>query len=153
MEPIEVVERLYRAFAARDFDEILRLVSPEVVIEQDPALPWGGRHEGHEGLQRFVLALLGAIDSEVTVHELFAAGDRVVQYGRTAGTTRANGNQFDIPECHVWTVADGQVVAGEYFIDSTAMLAVLSTATSGKDDARRRGRGPGATSISGAAPE
>lgn len=124
-EPVEVVERLYRAFADRDFDEIRRLMSPDVVIEQDPALPWGGRYEGHDGLQRFVLALLGSIDSAVTVHELFAAGDRVVQYGRTAGTVRANGNSFDLPECHVWTVTDGQVTAGAYFIDSTAMLAVL----------------------------
>ena len=124
-EPLEVIERLYRAFAERDLETVLALTSPDIVIEQDPALPWGGTHHGHDGLGRFVLALLGSIDSQVTVQAMFAAGDQVVQYGRTAGIVRANGQRFDIPECHVWTVRDGVATSASYFIDSAAMLEVL----------------------------
>ena len=123
--PIEVVRRLYQAFAERDLAVIPQLVSPDVVITQDPALPWGGRYEGHDGMGEFTLKLLGAIDSAVTVHELFEAGDRVVQYGRTAGTVRATGEPFDIAECHVWRVEDGRAVEAQYFIDSAAMLRAL----------------------------
>jgi len=126
--PIEVVRRLYQAFAERELDVIPQLVSPDVVITQDPALPWGGRYEGHDGMGEFTLKLLGAIDSAVTVHELFEAGDRVVQYGRTAGTVRATGEPFDIAECHVWRVEDGRAVEAQYFIDSAVMLRALGQA-------------------------
>ena len=57
---------------------------------------------------------------------MFAAGDRVVQHGRTRGTVRANGAAFDIPECHIWTVRDGRVLAAEFFIDSAQMLAAIA---------------------------
>ena len=123
--PLEVVRRIYQAFADKDLDVIPRLTSPDIVITQDPALPWGGRYEGHDGMGEFVLKLLGAIDSEVTVHELYDAGNQVVQYGRTAGTVRATGERFDIPECHLWRVEDGKAVEAQYFIDSPAMLRAL----------------------------
>ena len=47
LSPKEVVQACYEAMAARDFDRLFALVDPEVVITQDPALPWGGRHVGH----------------------------------------------------------------------------------------------------------
>jgi ketosteroid isomerase-like protein len=124
--PLEVVERIYEAMAARDLEVILRLFSPEIVITQDPALPWGGRYEGYEELGRFSTTIRGLIESQVTVLAMFEAGDRVVQYGRTAGTIRATGATFDIPECHVWRVEDGQAVEAQYFIDTPAMLAALA---------------------------
>ena len=99
---------------------------PEIVVVQDPALPWGGRHEGHDGLGTFMLALVGSIDSAVTIDAMFQAGDSVVQHGRTAGTVRATGVAFDIPECHIWRVVDGLAVEARYFIDSAAMLDVLA---------------------------
>jgi ketosteroid isomerase-like protein len=123
---LEVVREIYEAFAAKDIEAILRLMDPAIVVTQDPALPWGGRHEGHDGLGDFMLALVGAIDSAVTIDTMFQAGDTVVQHGRTAGTVRATGVAFDIPECHIWRVVDGRAVEGSYFIDSAAMLEALA---------------------------
>ncbi len=123
--PLEVIQRIYAAFADRDLDTILALVSPEMVLTQDPALPWGGRYEGHDGFGQFSLALLGAIDSTVTTIAMFQAGDQVVQYGRTAGVVRDTGERFDIPECHVWRVVDGKAVEAQYFIESHAMIDAL----------------------------
>jgi len=124
--PLEVVTRFYEALATRDFDAILELTSPDIVVTQDPSLPWGGRYEGHDGLGAISLALFSAIDSAVTIEAIFEAGDRVVQYGRTAGTVRANGVAFDIPECHVWRVDAGRAVEAQYFIDTPAMLRALA---------------------------
>jgi uncharacterized protein len=123
--PLEVVQRIYEAFATQDLDLIVELAHPDIVITQDPALPWGGTHVGIDGVGTFALALTGAIDSAVTVEALFAAGEQVVQYGRTSGTVRANGAAFDIPECHVWTVREGRAVEARFYIDSAAMLAAL----------------------------
>jgi uncharacterized protein len=123
--PLDVVGDIYDAFARKDLDAVLALMDPEIVITQDPALPWGGRHLGHEGLVEFAVTLLANIESTVTVEAMFQAGEVVVQYGRTAGTARSTGRSFDIAECHIWTVRDGRAVEANYFIDSAAMLQAL----------------------------
>ena len=125
-EPIRVIEKVYAAFADRDLHTLLALCAPDIVVTQDPALPWGGQYEGPDGAATFIMKLMGASDSVVTPQELFAAGDDVVEVGRTAGTVRSNGAPFDVPECHVWTVRDGLVVRAQFFTDSTAMLEVIS---------------------------
>jgi ketosteroid isomerase-like protein len=111
--------------AARDLARLFELIDPAVVITQDAALPWGGRHSGHQGFAEFGLALSGAIDSAVTTEALFEADGEVIQFGRTRGTVRATGAAFDIPEVHRWTVRDGKVVAAHFAIDTRAMLEAL----------------------------
>lgn len=122
---LEVVEELYAAFAARDVERALACMADDIVITQDDALPWGGRYEGHDGALTFFGTLVSTIDSAVNHLAMYEAGDTMVQYGRTAGTVKANGASFDVPECHVWRVRDGKLVAGEMLIDSTAMLDAL----------------------------
>jgi ketosteroid isomerase-like protein len=123
--PIDVVRRVYEAFGNSDLDALLSLVDPDVVVTQDAALPWGGRHIGRDGVIAFATALVSTIDSTVTQEAIFQAGDHVVQYGRTRGTVRTSGAPFDIPECHVWTVRDGRVLEATFHIDSAAMLEAL----------------------------
>jgi ketosteroid isomerase-like protein len=122
---VEVVREIYAAMAERDLERLFALVEPACVITQDPALPWGGRHVGHEGLAAFGLALTSAIDSAVTTDALFAADGDVIQCGRTRGTVRATGTPFDIPEVQRWTIRDGKAVAAHFAIDSAAMLRAL----------------------------
>jgi ketosteroid isomerase-like protein len=126
-EPLDVVAAAYVALANKDLDAFIALCHPDVVVTQDPALPWGGRHVGPDGIVQFAIALAGTIDSKVTPVAMFQAADRVVQYGRTAGTVRSSGRAFDIPECHVWTVADGRVAEAAFFIDTAAMLDALAS--------------------------
>jgi uncharacterized protein len=126
MTPIEVVQTVYEAMAARDIDTLLPLIHPECVITQDAALPWGGRHVGHEGFANFGLALTSAIDSAVTTDEMFVADGDVFQVGHTRGTVKATGTHFDIAEVHRWTIRDGQAVAAHFSIDTEAMLLALN---------------------------
>ena len=88
-------------------------------------MPWGGRHEGHDGVAKFAMALTGTINSAVTVLAMFAADDEVIQYGRTAGTVVATGVEFDVPEVHRWKIREGRAVAAHFAIDTPAMLAAL----------------------------
>jgi ketosteroid isomerase-like protein len=125
MSDLEVVQAIYEAMAARDFDRLFAHIDPALVVTQDPSLPWGGRHVGHAGLATFALALSGAIDSSVTTEALFAADGDVIQYGRTSGTVRANGASFDLAEVHRWTIHDGKAVAAHFAIDTPRMLAAL----------------------------
>ena len=132
--PLDVVTDIYDAFARQDFRAVLDLVDASIVVTQDPALPWGGRFVGHEGFGAFALNLLTHIDSAVTVESMFQAGDTVVQFGRTAGTTRSTGTQFDMRECHIWTVREGRAVAAQFFIESDTMLRALAAPATGDPD-------------------
>jgi ketosteroid isomerase-like protein len=125
--PIDVVKHVYDAFARLDLDAVLELADPDIVIVQDPALPWGGRHVGRDGVITFVTRLAGSTDSTVTSEAIFQAGENVIQYGTTAGTVRASGASFEIPECHIWTIRDGRVVEAAFFIDTASMLESLAT--------------------------
>ena len=122
---ISIIRQIYDAFASQDLDTLLTLVDPDCVVTQDESLPWGGRFVGHDGVGTFALGLIGTIDSSVTVEALFEADGQVMQCGRTKGTVVANGNAFDVPEVHVWTLQDGKVVAAHFAIDTPAMLAAL----------------------------
>ena len=129
MSNIEIIQELYEAFATDGLDRVIELCDPECVVTQDDALPWGGRHEGLDGVATFGVLLGGTVQSVVTSDELFEAGDRVIQYGRSRGTALSNGATFDIPEVHIWTLRDGRVIAAEFYIDTPAMLRVLGQAS------------------------
>jgi uncharacterized protein len=122
---VAAIRRLYDALASRDASVIQEVFAPDVTIRQSPELPWGGEYEGHDGVFTFFLTLVEHIESQVTTDSLFAAGNHVVQTGRTRGTVRANGASFDVPEVHVWELRDGRVVRYEAYIDTPAMLDAL----------------------------
>jgi uncharacterized protein len=126
MDNVAIVREVYDAFERQDLEGLLALVDPECVVTQDASLPWGGRHVGHDGVSAFAFALMASTDSAVIVESLFEADDQVIQCGRSKGTVRANGNAFDIPEVHIWTVKDGLVVAAHFLIDTQAMLEALT---------------------------
>jgi ketosteroid isomerase-like protein len=126
MSDVEIVREIYNAMAARDFDRLFELADEELVVTQDPALPWGGRHVGHDGLATFGLALTGTINSAVTIEAIFEADGEVIQCGRTAGTVVANGAAFDIPELHRWTIRNGKAVTAHFAIDTAAMLNAIA---------------------------
>jgi hypothetical protein len=126
LEDIEVVRRVYDAMASRDLGRIVALFDPSCTITQDPALPWGGHHVGHDGFATFGLTISSTIESAVTIEAMFVAAGEVIQFGRTRGTVRATGAPFDLPEVHRWTIRDGRVVAAVFAIDTAAMLEALA---------------------------
>jgi ketosteroid isomerase-like protein len=127
MSDVEVVAAIYEALGAKDIERLLELLSPEIVLDQDPALPWGGHYEGHEGFAQFGALLTGNIDSKVTTLAMFEAGGEVFQMGHTRGTVVATGAPFDVPEVHRWRIEDGQAVKADFAIDTKLMLEALDS--------------------------
>jgi len=127
----QIVEQIYAAMAAKDAAGVMAHLADDVTIYQDPRLPWGGNHVGHDGFVEFALALTGTITSSVRVDELYESDDRhVVQYGHTIGTVNATGAPFDVAEMHLWTIERGKVVATHFAIDTDSMLAALDAPAS-----------------------
>jgi len=126
---VALVRSIYEAMATGDIERLFELLDPDVVVTQDPRLPWGGRHVGHEGFATFGLTLRATIASAVAIDSIFEADDEVIQCGRTRGTVIATGAPFDIAEVHRWTIRDGRAVAAHFAIDTPAMLAALDAGT------------------------
>lgn len=129
MTNIAIIQEIYEAFATEGLDRVLELCDTNCLVTQDNALPWGGQYEGLDGVLGFGAALGGTIQSVITSEALFAAGDHVIQYGRSRGTVLTNGATFDVPEVHVWTVRDGKVTAAEFYVDTPVMLGALRGAS------------------------
>jgi len=126
MSEVAVVEAVYDAFARADVNRILELFAPDCVVYQSHALPWDGTHQGHDGLLTFLVTLSSTIASTPEHEHLVADGDgHVAQVGRTRGTAKATGVEFDLFENHVWTVRDGKVARFEVYLDTAGMLAAL----------------------------
>ncbi|WP_405497551.1 nuclear transport factor 2 family protein [Nocardia sp. NBC_00511] len=123
---IDVVQRVYAALAAGDVQALAELTDPDVEIFQSELLPYGGYHRGLSGLQTFLEGVRTALDSQIEVGQLFVAGDRVVQIGRSHGTARATGVAFDVPEVQVWKVYDGRILGLTVYLDDSALLAALT---------------------------
>lgn len=125
---VQAVWQIYAAFQLRDAATVFSLLSPEIEIVQSEELPWGGVYQGHEGAQQFMDKLTGHITSSVLLERFIDAGDRVVAIGRTQGTVNENGQAFDAPIAHTWTLKDGLAVKAEYNIDHPAVLKALAGA-------------------------
>jgi len=124
---LAVVRRLYDALQARDVSVIEQVFAPDVEIFQTPELPWGGSYQGRDGLFTFFLSLAEHLESAVTHEGMFAAGNHVVQHGRTKGKVRESQTPFDIEEVHVFELHDGRIVRFSAYIDTPAMLDALGT--------------------------
>ena len=123
---VAVVRDVYAAFERNDAPAIFALFHPEGVITQSARLPWGGRYDGHAGLAEFLGKLTGAIASRVTTERFIDDEDgHVVAIGVTEGHVVATGRRFEVPETHVWTVANGLVTKFESYIDTGAMRLAL----------------------------
>jgi uncharacterized protein len=123
---VEVVRDIYDAFARGDVEAIFGLVHPDAEIYQSDQLPWGGEYRGHEGFGEFLTRLTSTVESKVETGLFIDDEDgHVVQVGRTRGTVRATGREFDVPETHVWTVEGGKAIRYEAYVDTAKMREAL----------------------------
>jgi ketosteroid isomerase-like protein len=104
----------------------LELFDAEIEIYQSYEIPWGGRYKGHDQARQFYDRLKHALDSRVEIERTIDASDHVVTIGRTHGTVRGTGRDFDVPFVHVWTLRSGRVIRFESFIDLPTMLEALA---------------------------
>lgn len=123
---VQVVQRIYDAFARRDLATLFALLADDVEILQSTALPWGGTYRGHDGARQFFGKLGAHITSTLSLSRLVAAGDHVAACGRTRGAVNASGAAFDAAAVHLWKLRDGQVTQVLFLVDQPPMLAALA---------------------------
>ena len=124
----ETALRLYELLNQGDVESIGDLVAADYV-EHDP-LP--GQGQGREGaLDRFSI-IVGALAPHFTVHDVVAAGDRVVVRWTNAGThvgefagVPATARTFEIAGIDIYRVEEGLLAEHWHVVDQLSMLGQL----------------------------
>jgi uncharacterized protein len=112
----QIIERMYAAAAAGDMATLAEVMAPDVVIQEPPFLPYGGRYDG--------LAEFGGV---------FAEALKVIDLARLElrSLTVEDGNAFGLVSVPLvsgdgeakiiehWTVVDGRVTSGTIYWHDT----------------------------------
>ncbi|GIH69963.1 nuclear transport factor 2 family protein [Sphaerimonospora thailandensis] len=125
-----VVERLYRAFAARDVAELLAVLHPDFVGRVSAGMPLGvgGVHHGPEAMLRDCWGVIyGELDTCPQPDEyLWSGSDRVVVLGHYRGAARRTGESHDAVFAHALRLKDGLIVELVQITDTARWHAALA---------------------------
>ena len=113
-ENVEIVQRIYAGWAARD-PQTVTLLDPLIEVHPDPRSAWPGIepvYHGHEGIGRYLSSIYEAFaEYRAEPEDVLDAGERVV----VLAVERARGKQSGTPvqirhTAHVWTMHDGLAI-------------------------------------------
>jgi ketosteroid isomerase-like protein len=122
---IDLVRRVYEAFAERDVEAMLAVASPDVEFIPQVTLSMVKRSEpyrGHEGLRRYYEdASRVWVQLQIIPHEFRDLGDRVLVFGRVYG--RGEGGYIsDSPAAWLWRIEDDLIVWGRVYTNRADAL-------------------------------
>ncbi len=104
--------------------------APDVVLYQADSLPYGGVWRGHEGLERFFLAMAEAWETfEMVEQDFLSETSPLVVLTRVRARARATGRELDFPILQTIAVADGRITEVRPFYWDTTAIAHACTAT------------------------
>jgi ketosteroid isomerase-like protein len=122
-ENVEIVRRLYDAFARADLDVVLSCLDPEIEFSQPPEMPGGGTYHGPEGVIQGVAKWIGAWDDYVVqVQELIDLGDQIVARTRHRGRGKGSGVAIEQQLFDLVTLKGDKVVRIRMYQDEAQAL-------------------------------
>ena len=122
-ENLEIVRRVYSAWARGDFRAGTELYAPETVLVLRPPLPEAGTYHGPEAIGGYMRSFLEPWDEAIIVGEDFAAaGDRVLVRVHQQATGTGSGAPVEMRYFQVWTFRDGSVIRIESIQDRSEAL-------------------------------
>lgn len=120
---IEIVQAIFAAAAAEDWDTIKSLVHDDIQVFEADSLPYAGVFRGPEEF----IALIQQVahtwdDTHHEIHHVVASGDHVINLATMAGRAKTTGRTFSVPMAEVWRFRDGKVSEVHPFYFDTKAL-------------------------------
>ena len=112
-EPTAIVQRMFAAFGASDFDALVDTVHADSRWTYYGANPRLSKAEfrGREAVRTFFEGIVGRLAmTEFDTDQFVAEGDTVVIFGSEAGTAKATGQPFRNVWSQKYVVKDGLIV-------------------------------------------
>ena len=128
---LEAIRKSLRAFDVAGVDAVAEDLHPDFELNMESLLLDGRVYHGIEGLKRWRSDIANALDYDRFEAEAvrFAAGNRVVVFGRLRSKGRTSGVETDVPLIHVYEMQDGKTRRLTMYSDAhQALQAVGLTA-------------------------
>jgi ketosteroid isomerase-like protein len=122
-ENVEIVRRMYDAYARADFDSALSCLDPEIEFSQPADEPGGGTYYGHQGvIDAFAAWTAPWSDYSVEVEALTDTGGHVL--ARTRHRARGKGSGIDVEHLifQVWTLRNDKIVRATMYYEEAEAL-------------------------------
>jgi uncharacterized protein len=107
-----------------EFSTLAPFFAIDVVLYQADSLPYGGIWKGHNGMERFFLAMSRTwSEFEMVEQRFLATGDTSVVLTYVRACARATGRRLDFPILQTIGIADGRIAEVRPFYWDTAAIA------------------------------
>lgn len=118
---------IVRAFldaSVRGDEEVMRdLLHPDVRVIEAESLPYGGVSEGPEAFLDLIKRVFKTWnETNVSVQDVLADGDRVVLLAEMTGRDRVSGKSFQMPIAEIWLLLDGKIKEVQPYYFDTKIL-------------------------------
>jgi uncharacterized protein len=131
----DVVRELYKSLSVGDVPGVIARLDPDVIVDEPPALPYGGVHHGRDVFIQSILgAMMGYANVEITDFAVYESEAGVV--GRLSGTLTAHssGETFPLTMIELHEVVGETIRKIDVYTKDPAALAAFyarSEASSG----------------------
>lgn len=106
------------------FQSLAPFFAADVVLHQAEALPYGGTWRGHQGMERFMVAMSQAWELFEMVEQTYLATEgTIVVLTQVHARARVTGQELDFPILQTITVKDGHITEVRPFYWDTAAIA------------------------------
>ena len=125
---VEVVRRLFGAYADRGIEGALETMDEDILIEIPGDLSAEpDDYEGHDGARRYFAGFTGMIDDvRYEAIELIPAGEAVIAHIRLSGRGASSGLAVDLEAFVVHELANGKIVRIRPYADLESAQAAAS---------------------------
>jgi uncharacterized protein len=121
---LSAVQAIYVGVAQGDFQAVLDLLAPDIIVHQAAVLPMGGIWRGRKGFSAMAETINRAWPGfSVTPTGMFGNGDEVIVLARISGAAGALDQQM----IEYWRVRDGQATECRPFYFDPAAAATAAT--------------------------
>ena len=121
---LEIVARLFAAYAERDVDGVLEGLDEQVVIEVPPELSAEpDSYHGHDGVRRYFAGFDGMLDDVIYEPiELIPAGNHVLAKIRLGGRGASSGLEVDLEAVVLHELTGGKITRMRPYPDLESAL-------------------------------
>ena len=121
----DIIEAVYAAAGAGDWNTTEQYLSDDLVIEEANSLPYPGRYTGKRALRElFGIVMAHWADPRIEIHAITEGDGHVVALVTFHMTSRRSGKRIAMPLAEAWRIADGKVVSVRpYYFDTATMVA------------------------------
>ncbi|WP_432834816.1 nuclear transport factor 2 family protein [Dactylosporangium sp. CA-092794] len=126
MSAADVLRKLYAALSTGDVPGLIACIDPDVIVDEPPALPYGGVHHGRDVfLQSILGTMMGHAAIELTEYEVFENETGAI--GKLVGTLTAHttGEVFPLTMIEVHDIVGETSRKIDVYIKDPAALAAF----------------------------